>query len=59
MKITQLILLVILTLSLHDTHELFLGKRKRAIRKRYLKIKNLPRNELDTDDLELVIRMEK
>lgn len=58
MKISQLILLAILCLSLMDSHERRRG-RYRARRRRYERLKKLPREELDTEDLEFVEGIEK
>ena len=60
MSITKLVLLVILALSLQNNHErLSSVMRQQRERKKYEELRNKPREELDTDDLELVQKMEK
>lgn len=60
MSITKLVLLVILALSLQNNHEgLSSVMRQTRERKKYEKLRNKPREELDTDELELVQKIEK
>ena len=60
MSITKLVLLVILALSLQNNHERLSSVMRQAReRKEYEELREKPREELDTDDLELVQKMEK
>ena len=60
MSITKLVLLVILALSLQNNHErLSSVMRQQRERKEYEELRNKPREELDTDELELVQKIEK
>ena len=60
MSITKLVLLVILALSLQNNHERLLSNwMRRREREEYEELRKKPREELDTDDLELVQKMEK
>ena len=60
MSITKLVLLVILALSLQNNHErLSSVMRQQRERKKYEELRNKPREELDTDELELVQKIEK
>ena len=55
MSITKLVLLVILALSLQNNHERLLSNwMRRREREEYEELRKKPREELDTDDLELV-----
>ena len=60
MSIIKLVLLVILALSLQNNHErLSSVMRQQRERKKYEELRNKPREELDTDELELVQKIEK